>query len=183
VYTEDEAPRSQRWIAPVAGYSPVIGRLVCMLTYVRERTLAAVEGLTAAALDHRHDAESNSIGALLAHVAASERVFQILTFENREPTAAEHVEWHAVLNGATSGRGECRDRAAPDYVEQLSALRQVTLAALGERDDAWLERALPSAPELNAHWSWFHVAEDEISHCGQIRWLKARLPRTVAPQE
>ena len=44
-----------------------------------------------------------------------------------------------------------------------------------ERDDAWLEHPLVAAPELNAHWAWFHVAEDEINHRGQIRWLRARL--------
>ena len=29
---------------------------------------------------------------------------------------------------------------------------------------------------INAHWAWFHVAEEEINHRGQIRWLRARLP-------
>jgi hypothetical protein len=28
---------------------------------------------------------------------------------------------------------------------------------------------------MNAHWAWFHVAEDEINHRGQIRWLRSRL--------
>ena len=44
-----------------------------MLTYARSTTLAAVEGLTLAELDNLHDPESNSIGALLAHIAAVER--------------------------------------------------------------------------------------------------------------
>jgi hypothetical protein len=39
-----------------------------------------------------------------------------------------------------------------------------------------LEAPLRIAAELNGHWVWFHVAEDEISHRGQIRWLRARLP-------
>jgi hypothetical protein len=38
-----------------------------------------------------------------------------------------------------------------------------------------LERSLRAAPAMNAHWGWFHVAEDEINHRGQIRWLRARL--------
>ena len=50
--------------------------------------------------------------------------------------------------------------------------RQTTLAA---RDDAWLERPPRAAPAMNAHFAWFHVAEDEISHRGQIRWLRGRL--------
>jgi hypothetical protein len=28
---------------------------------------------------------------------------------------------------------------------------------------------------MNAHFAWFHAAEDEISHRGQIRWLRKRL--------
>jgi hypothetical protein len=29
------------------------------------------------------------------------------------------------------------------------------------------------------HWAWFHVAEDEINHRGQMRWLRARLPHRL----
>jgi hypothetical protein len=39
---------------------------------------------------------------------------------------------------------------------------------------------LPS-PQINVHWAWFHAAEDEINHRGQIRWLRKRLP-TVGSQ-
>jgi hypothetical protein len=45
------------------------------------------------------------------------------------------------------------------------------------RDDAWLERSVAPAPRINAHWAWFHVAEDETNHRGQIRWLRQRLPK------
>ena len=61
-------------IEPLAGYAPTIGRLVCMLAYARETLLAAVRGLDRDQLDHLHDERSNSIGALLAHVTAVERV-------------------------------------------------------------------------------------------------------------
>ncbi|MGH2399991.1 MAG: hypothetical protein ACRDF6_09100, partial [bacterium] len=55
-------------IGAIPGYTPTIGRLVGMLTYARSTTIAAVEGLTLAELDHLHDTQSNSIGALLAHI-------------------------------------------------------------------------------------------------------------------
>ncbi len=169
-------PPLPKWIEPTPGFTPAIGRLVCMLAHARHRTLTVIDGLTVAALDHRHDATSNSIGALLAHMAAVERTFQILTFEGREPTAAEEAALRPALKLGVVGRRSLRRRALPHYVEQLTALRHVTLAALAERDDAWLEQALPAAPELNAHWAWFHVAEDEMGHRGQIQWLKSRLP-------
>ena len=119
-------------IEPLAGYTPAIGRLVGMLTYARATTLAAVEGLTLGELDHLHDTESNSIGALLAHAVAVERSYQVLTLD-----------------------------------------------ALASRDDAWLDIPVSAAPRINVHWAWFHVAEDEINHRGQIRWLRTRLPRRI----
>ena len=61
-------------------------------------------------------------------------------------------------------------------MDDLARTRAETLAALAQRDDAWLEAPLAAKPALNAHWAWFHVAEDEINHRGQIRWLRARLP-------
>ena len=79
-------------IAPEPGYSPTIGRLVSFLTYVREGMLAAVKGLTPAQLDHLHDAESNTIGALLAHVAAVERWYQVFTFEAPQNSGREKVD-------------------------------------------------------------------------------------------
>jgi uncharacterized damage-inducible protein DinB len=167
-------------IEPIAGYTPTIGRLVGMLTYARSTTLAAVGGLSPAQLDHLHDTESNSIGALLAHIAAVERSYQILTFEERLLSAAENERWSPALTLGTEGRRVLRDRTLQEYLEELSAARRLTLAALATRDDDWLERSVSQAPRINAHWAWFHVAEDEINHRGQIRWLRARLSAHAA---
>ena len=163
-------------ILPLDGYTPTIGRLVAMLSYARQTTLKTVEGLTCEQLDHLHDERSNSIGALLAHVAAVERGYHLVTFEEREPTAAENDAWSAALKLGDKGRREIRGHELQFYVDELRRAREATLAALAARDDAWLEAPLRIAPNLNAHWAWFHVAEDEINHRGQIRWLRARLP-------
>jgi uncharacterized damage-inducible protein DinB len=146
-----------------------------MLTYSRETLFAAVDGLSREELDHLHDARSNTIGALLAHVAAVERWYQVLTFEERRPSPIEDAAWSAALDLGDEGRRRIRGRDLQSYVDELARTRQITLDALAERDDAWLEGPLAAAPELNAHWAWFHVAEDEINHRGQIRWLRARL--------
>ena len=163
-------------IRPLPGFAPTIGRLVAMLTYARDTTLAAVNGLTLAQLDHLHDAKSNSIGALLAHIAAVERGYQVVTFDGREPSASENAAWSAALELGDRGRRELRGQELWFYLSELRQAREATLAALAERDDVWLEAPLAIAPNLNAHWAWFHVAEDEINHRGQIRWLRARLP-------
>ena len=174
-------------IEPTTGYSPTIGRLVAMLTYARSTTVAAVDGLTVAELDSLHDAESNSIGALLAQIAVVERSYQILTFEERLPSAEENAEWSAALKLGATARNVIRGHSLEHYLGELAAARAATLAGLAARDDYWLERSVPPAPRINAHWAWFHVAEDEINHRGQIRWLRARLPKqastAVSPNE
>jgi len=169
---------TNHYITPLPGFTPTIGRLVGMLSYARLTLLAAVEGLSLEELDHLHDATSNTIGALLAHAAAVEHFYQVLTFEERRPSASEEAPWLAALDLGEEGRRQLRGRALQSYVDELTEARRITLAALAERDDTWLERPLVAVPEWNAHWAWFHVAEDEISHRGQIRWLRARLPQS-----
>ena len=168
------ASRSLR-IEPLAGYTPTIGRLVGILRYARQTTLAAVEGMSIADLDHLHDGSSNSIGALLAHIAAVERGYQCLMFEERAPSPRELAAWEPALTLGAEGRRLLRDKPLEHYVQELNEVRRLTLDSLAVRDDTWLERPLRAAPAMNAHWGLFHVVEEEINHRGQIRWLRARL--------
>jgi len=164
-------------IESIDGYAPAIGQLVGMLTYARSTTLAAVEGLSVADLDHLHDEESNSIGALLAHIAAVERSYQVLTFEQRMLSPQENELLSTALKLGPNGRRSLRGQPLEHYLEELTAVRRRTLEMLASRDDEWLQGTVTMAPRINAHWAWFHVAEDEINHRGQIRWLRARLPK------
>jgi uncharacterized damage-inducible protein DinB len=150
--------------------------LVGILLYARQTTLTAIEGLSIADLDHLQDDASNSIGALLAHIAAVERGYQHIVFDERPPTAEETAALEPALTLGAEARRLLRGRSLEHYVHELAEARRITLAGLASRDDEWLEQSLRAAPAMNAHWAWFHVAEDEISHRGQIRWLRARLP-------
>ena len=163
-------------LEPLPGYTPTIGRLVGILTYARQTTLSAVEGLSVADLDHLHDDSSNSIGALLAHIASVERGYQHIVFDERPPTPVENAALEPALTLGPDGRRLLRGKTLEHYVHELDEARRVTLARLAARDDEWLEHPLRAAPAMNAHWAWFHVAEDEINHRGQIRWLRGRLP-------
>ena len=162
-------------LEPLPGYTPNIGRLVGILLYARQTTLAAVEGLSVAELDHLQDGSSNSIGALLTHIASVERGYQCITFEERPPSALENAALEPALTLGAEGRRLLRGKPLEHYVHELSEARRLTLEGLAARDDAWLERPLRAAPAMNAHFAWFHVAEDEINHRGQMRWLRARL--------
>ncbi|HET9634645.1 MAG TPA: DUF664 domain-containing protein [Gemmatimonadaceae bacterium] len=165
-------------IEPIPGYAPAIGRLVGMLSYARSTTLAAVEGMTVADLDHLQDQQSNSIGALLSHIAAVERSYQVLTFGERLLSTQENEVLGTALKLGDEARHVLRGYPLEHYLNNLAAVREETLKALAARDDAWLDRSVVPAPRINAHWAWFHVAEDEINHRGQIRWLRARVSRT-----
>ena len=153
-----------------------------MLSFARHTTLAAVEGLSITDLDHLHDEASNSIGALLAHLAVAERGYQCLTFEERRPSAQEQASWEPALTLGTEGRNRLRGKPLEDYLYELNEVRRLTLAGLAARDDAWLERTLPAAPAMNAHFAWFHVVQHEVNHRGQIRWLRARLRPMASAQ-
>ena len=167
-------------VGPMPGFSPQISRLVVMLTYVRRTTLQSASGLTTEQLDHLYDPRSNSIGALLAHIAGIEVSYQCATFERRGLTRVEKERWGPALELGERARTEIRDRSLDDYVADLTEVRDRTLAELGRRDDAWLEETRPfwGGHLANNYFQWFHVFEDEISHRGQIRWLRGRLTRS-----
>lgn len=61
-------------IEPESQYTPQIGALVEMMNYTRLTTLQAVEGLTTEQLDTVPEGFGNSIGMLLAHIAAVDRI-------------------------------------------------------------------------------------------------------------
>lgn len=162
-----------------AGFSPKIGELVSMLDYTRTVTLTDVEGLSIEQLDHLADGHSNSIGALLMHMAAIEFVHQIIAFENRDLTAQELETWLVPLELGDKARSEIRNRPLDDYVAELKKVRDKTLSLLESVDDSWLyeEGQYYNGITYNKYYLWFHVVEDETSHRGQIRILKRMLEK------
>lgn len=157
--------------------TPLLSVLLGILGYTRRTTISAVRGLTTAHLDHRHDAHSNSIGALLAHVAALEVWYQVETFEERTWTPDEAASWAHALELSPRTSTIVAGNSLAFYLETLSGLRQVTERELRIRADEWLLKPTPfGETTANNYWKWFHVCEDELNHRGQIMWLRRRLP-------
>jgi uncharacterized damage-inducible protein DinB len=167
-------------IGDVPGFAPQIGRVVSMMNYARSTTLQAVEGLGADELDYVHDAQSNSIGALLLHIAAAEVGYQAATFESRGLNAEEKQQWAAALALGERARDEIRGHDLAHYLGVLEQVRAKTLAELGRRDDRWLDEhtVTASGQSVNNYFKWFHVIGHEINHRGQIRWLRSRATKT-----
>ena len=65
------------------GYAEQISILVSMMDWMRATVLRSVNGISQKELDFLLDKDSNSIGAMLIHLAATERYYQIHTFEGR----------------------------------------------------------------------------------------------------
>ncbi len=163
-------------IGDIPGFTPQIARLVSMMDYVRSTTLKAVAGLGVDELDYLHDPESNSIGALLLHIAAAEAGYQATTFEARDFTAEERQQWSTAVALGEKARDEIRGHQLDHYLGKLEQVRAKTLAELGRREDRWLaeEATFGNGQRINNYFKWFHVIGHEINHRGQIRWLRSR---------
>lgn len=168
-------------IREIEGFTPQIGRLVSMMNYVRHTTLSAAQGLNGDQLDYLQDENSNSIGALLLHIAAVELGFQIEILDGRKPNEAEVAQWGASHGLGQQARHEIKGYPLEFYINEMTEVRNRTLAEFREKQDDWLalEREWDGNPSNN-HFIWSHVYEDEINHRGQIRILRKRLPQSLS---
>lgn len=173
-------------LGPKPGYSPQVGTLVSMLTWMRPAVTRPVKGLTVAQLDYLFDANANSIGALLLHLAATERLYQINTFEAMTMTqdypAAYKEVWGPAMDLGDAGRKTIKGHELDFYLGKLTEVREHSLAEFKKRDDAWLmttDEKWPWGP-TNNYCKWFHVCEHESHHAGQIDLLIKRVPGAKA---
>jgi len=169
-------------IGPRPGYTPDIGTMVSMLTYIQTAVIGPVKGMKQADLDFLFDANANSIGALLLHLAATETYYQMNTFENKKwDSWGEDVKkkWDPAMNLGDAGRKAIKGHDLDWYLNILKETREKTLAEFKKRDDKWLQSGETEqfgSEKVNIHWKWFHVCEHESHHSGQISWLAKRLP-------
>lgn len=174
-------------IGPLKGYSPQIGTLASMMLYNRETVVRTVKDLTMEQLDYLFDDKANTIGALIMHLGATDKFYQINTFEGRQEfNEDEKKEWGAAMELGDLGRKEIRGHDVQYYLDRIAAVREKTLAELKTKNDKWLLTLDPiwsKQQPVNTYWKWFHVCEHESNHRGQITWLKSRLPGAKPSKE
>ena len=169
-------------IGPRPGYTPEIGTLVSMLTYIQTAVTSSVEGLKQADLDYLFDKDANTIGALLLHLAATETYYSMNTFENKKwDSWPEDLKkkWDPAMNLGDLGRKEIKGHDLDWYLNIMKETREHSLAEFKKRDDKWLlsgETEQFGTRKVNIYWKWFHVTEHESHHTGQIAFLTKRLP-------
>ena len=168
-------------IGPKKGYTPQIGTLVSMMTWMRSTMLMSVKGMSQKDLDFLFDPNSNTIGALLMHLAATDRIYQVNTFEGnslKELPSSYKDKWGVAMELGEPARKAIKGHDLDYYLNLLSEVREQTLAEFRKRDDDWLftvDKTWGWGP-TNNYCKWFHVCEHESNHNGQIKFLKKRIP-------
>jgi uncharacterized damage-inducible protein DinB len=167
---------------PRPGYSPQIGTLVSEMTWMRGAVLRSVKGMPPQQLDFLLDSKANRIGALLLHLAATEKLYQLNTFDRIGPDELDKSpafkDWVVPMNLGEPARQAIKGRDLNYYLDLLQKGREKTLAEFRQRDDAWLMSVDKTWPwgTTNNLCKWFHVCEHESHHTGQISLLKSRAP-------
>ena len=169
------------WIVgPQPGFSPEVGTLTSMLAFTRQQVLRNVKGLSQQNLDFLLDDKANTIGALLLHLAATETYYQLNTFDGMTwGSWPEDLKkkWDIPMNLGEPAQKAIKGNSLDYYLDALNQVREKSLAEFRKRDDKWLTTVVTvEGFSANNYAKWFHVAEHESNHDGQIKFLKRRLP-------
>jgi uncharacterized damage-inducible protein DinB len=175
------AAEEEAWIVgPQPGFSPEIGTLVSMLAFTREQVVYNVKGMSQQDLDYLLDAKANTIGALLLHLAATDHYYGLNTFGGMKWDSwpdDEKKKWDIPMNLGEPARKAIKGHSLDFYLTALHESREKNLAEFRKRDDKWLTIVVNEGDfKANNYAKWFHVAEHESNHDGQIKFLKSRLP-------
>jgi len=165
-------------IGPREGYSTQIGILVSQLDWVRASVISATKDLTQPELDFLVDAQSNSIGALLFHLAATDAIYQDLTFYNlKDFSPANKKKFGVAMELGDEGRKQIKGHDLNFYVNMMTEVRENTLKEFKNRDDKWFQEVDPDffGGPTNNFCKWFHVCEHEANHRGQMTVIRKRV--------
>ena len=168
-------------LGPMEGYSLHIGTLLSSMNMMRAWIVEGVKNLTVEQLDYQLDDQSNSIGAMLLHLAATERYYQLNTFDEMEwGNWSDEIkaEWEVPMSLGESAREKIKGHNIDYYLTKLHEVREVTKKEFAKRDDDWIMKSEPffGGEPTNNYCKWFHVCEHESNHNGQIKMIKKRLP-------
>jgi hypothetical protein len=165
---------------PQPGFSTEVGTLTSMLAFTRDQVLYNVKGLSQQDLDFLLDGKANTIGAMLLHLAATETYHQLNTFGGMKwDSWSEEIKkkWDIPMNLGEHARKAIKGNNLDYYLDALHQTRDKSLAEFRKRDDKWLTTLVKEEDfSANNYAKWFHVAEHESNHDGQIKFLTRRLP-------
>ncbi len=165
-------------IGPRSGFSPQVGTLTSMMAFTRMQVLNSTKGMSQQDLDFLFDSHANTIGALLLHLVATETYYAMNSLDGMKwdswPDAVKK-QWDVPMNLGEPARKAIKGNSLDYYLNLMNQTREKTLAQFRKRDDKWLA-TVDTEMGMNNYAKWFHVAEHESNHNGQIKFLKSRLP-------
>jgi hypothetical protein len=165
-------------IGPMEGYTPQIGTLISMLDWVSDSVIRVTKNLSVEQLDHVYDKDSNSIGSLMMHVAATEVVYQDITFENLNDFKKENKDkWKVAMDLGEDARVKIKGNNVAYYVALMNEVRANTKQEMKKRNDEWLLSGETKEWNWNNYCKWFHVTEHFANHRGQMTWYIKRLTK------
>ncbi len=165
-------------IGPKEGFAPQIGTLISMLDWVSESVIKYNAKLTVEQLDYLHDANSNTIGSLMMHLAATEVVYQDITFHDlKHFSTGNKARWNAAMELGENARNQIKGNPLSYYKEAIDEVRAVTKTEMKKKDDAWLLSGETKDWDWNNYCKWFHVTEHYANHRGQMTWYAKRMPK------
>lgn len=170
-------PPNINHIGPIEGFTPQIGTLVTMLDWISNSVLAYHSELNVEQLDFIFDEDANSIGSLMMHLAATEVIYQDITFHALDDFSPENAKkWSTAMNLGEKARQEIKGNTLSFYKDAYAKVRVETKKQLKKREDDWLLGGETKDWNWNNYCKWFHVVEHYANHRGQMTWIMKRLP-------
>jgi Protein of unknown function (DUF664) len=165
-------------IGPQDGFTPQIGTLISMLDWLSNSVIQYHKKLTVEQLDYLHDGESNTIGSLMMHLAATEVIYQDITFKNLDDFSSENkAKWNVAMELGKDAQQKIKGNPISFYKDMYDEVRNKTKTEMKNRDDVWLLSGETKDWDWNNYCKWFHVAEHYANHRGQMTWYAKRAPK------
>jgi hypothetical protein len=165
-------------IGPKKGFSPHIGSLVSTLDWISNSVFRASKNMSVEQLDYLHDEKSNTVGALIMHLVATEVIYLDMTIHGTKGFREENkARWDTPMNLDKGARVDIKGNPLSYYKEAHDEIRNITKTEFKKKNDDWLLGGATKEWNWNNYCKWFHVVEHYANHRGQITWYAKRMPK------
>jgi len=167
-------------LTPVDAIDSEIARWLGALQEARGRTLKALEGLPAAAMEFRILPNDNTISTLLYHIPAIE--IDWLQTDVLDDTKLPDDLWARFPQDVRDGSGRLTDITGMTLAEHLERMTTVRTALIDVfcammLEDFRRERILPDYT-VTPEWVLHHLMQHEAEHRAEIRALRTAAEAT-----
>lgn len=161
-------------LEPLPNYDPLVGVWLSAYQDTRRRTLRTLEGLEQHLIDWQPAWGSNSISALLYHLAAIEAdwLFTDILEQREFPPQVNELFPYDVLDG-DGNLTVIPEVSLEIHLERLTTMRDYFMKAMRAITDEYFRR-VRKFPEyqVTPEWVIHHLMQHEAEHRGQIMTIR-----------